>query len=147
MERKPVPVPILPPSCLTNMAINHEDISQFLTLSQLRPVTDWMESRTAQQSENIVRRNDEKTRGNKIRLLVHFLGSKPFWEENFHKLQCFVCEFSQEVKKNCYKPIRPLRDGQNAQQKSSTTRTTGALATCMTGPWTRASRLMNTRRK
>jgi hypothetical protein len=53
----------------TNMAINHEDISQS-TVSELHQVADWMESRTAQQSGNIIRRNDKKTRGDGIRLLT-----------------------------------------------------------------------------
>jgi hypothetical protein len=72
-DRKSVSVPSLPPSNLTNMAINYEEISQ-VTVSKLCQVADWMESRTAQQSKNIARRNNnEKTRGKHIiRLFAYF---------------------------------------------------------------------------
>jgi hypothetical protein len=86
------------------MTINYKDISQ-LAVSKLCRVADWMENRIVQQSENIARRNDEKTRGDKIRLLTYFTESKSFWKDIFHKLECFACKFSQEMKKNYDKPI------------------------------------------
>jgi hypothetical protein len=54
------------------MAINIKEISQS-ALSELHQVTDWIENRTVQESENIEQRNneikqwnDEKTRGDEI---------------------------------------------------------------------------------
>jgi hypothetical protein len=135
-ERKPMPVPILPPSCLTNMAINHKDVIQ-LTVSKLRQVADWMENRTAQQSENIARRNDEKMRGDEIRLLAYFLESKPFWEDNFHKLECFACKFLQEVKKNCNKLIQQMNWMTKRIKKENKTRIVALCPKCTSGdPWT-----------
>jgi hypothetical protein len=96
-----------------------------------------MESRTAQQSENILRRNDEKTRGDEIRLLAYFPESKPFWDENFHKLQCFACDFSQETKRNCDEPIQQMNWMTKRIKKGNLTHIVALCPQCTSGdPWT-----------
>jgi hypothetical protein len=69
-----------------------------------------VENRTTQESKNFKCRNKKKTRGNEGRLLANFFPkSKPFWEDNSHKLECFTCKFSQNMKKNCDEPIKQMQ--------------------------------------
>jgi hypothetical protein len=69
-----------------------------------------VDSRTAQEYKSIKCRNDKKTRGDEIRLVANFPESKPFWwEDNYHKLELFTCEFSQDTKKNCIEPIKRMK--------------------------------------
>jgi hypothetical protein len=67
-----------------------------------------LEDRAAQENKNMEWRNEEKTRGDEIRLLAkNFPESKPFWwEDRFHKLECFACKFSQETGNE---PIKKLK--------------------------------------
>jgi hypothetical protein len=41
-------------------------------------------------------------------ILGNFAESKPFWEDSFHLLECFTCEFLQEVSKSCKEPIKQM---------------------------------------
>jgi hypothetical protein len=103
---KPVLVSNLP---TTAMVINFQDISKSAS-SELHHIAEWVEHRTIQEMERIKGRNndDQKTRGDEISLLANFPESKPFWEDSFHILECFSCEFSQNTSRKCDKLIKRL---------------------------------------
>jgi hypothetical protein len=125
------------PSGITtlNMAINLKGINQ-ATSNELCCIAKWVESRTTQESERIECRSDEKNRGDEIRLLANFPESKPFWEDIYHKLECFACEFSQDTKKNCYDPIKRMNWMTKRIKKDGKTHIIAFCPMCTTGdPW------------
>jgi hypothetical protein len=121
----------------SKMAINFEEINQ-ATSNELRRIAEWVEDRTAQESESIERRDNQKTRGDETRLLANFPESKkPFWEDNYHKLECFTCEFSQSTKRDCYNPIKRMKWMTKRIKKEGKTHIFAFCPTCTTGdPWT-----------
>jgi hypothetical protein len=107
------------------MAINFQTVSKS-TASKLRRIAGWLEDRTAQEYQ-IEQRSEEKTRGDKIRLLANFPESKPFWEDNFHKLQCFACKFSQQMDS---KPLKKLKWMTKRIKKDNKTHIVAFCPTC-----------------
>jgi len=127
----------LQPSSLptTTMAINFQEISQSAS-SELRRVAQWIESRTAQETENIKQKNDEKTGGDEVRLLANFPESKPFWEDSSHKLECFACEFSQETGDDGGDPTEKVNWMTKRIRKNNKTHIVAFCPQCTAGdPW------------
>jgi hypothetical protein len=117
------------------MAINFQEISQSAS-SELRRVAQWIESRTAQETENIKQKNDEKTGGDEVRLLANFPESKPFWEDSSHKLECFACEFSQETGDDGGDPTEKVNWMTKRIRKSNKTHIVAFCPQCTAGdPW------------
>jgi hypothetical protein len=120
---------------MTKMAINFREINR-ATSDELCRIAGWVDSKTPQDSKSIECRNNEKTRGDEIRLLNNFPESKPFWEDNYHKLECFTCEFSHNMKKNCNKLIRRKKWMMKRIKKDGKTHIIDFCPMCTTGdPW------------
>jgi hypothetical protein len=115
------------------MAIDFQTVSDS-TANELRRVAGWLEDRTTQEYKNIERKSEEKTRGDEIRLLANFPESKPFWEDSYHKLECFACDFSQETGSE---PLKNLRWMTKRIRKNNKTHIVAFCPACTAGdPWT-----------
>jgi hypothetical protein len=78
----------------------------------------------------------QKNRGDEIRLLANFPECKLFWENNYHKLECFTCQFSQDIKKDCDEPIKRMKWMMKRIKKDGKTHIITFCPACNSGdPW------------
>jgi hypothetical protein len=109
------------------------------TACELRRAADWIESNLDRKLAPATKEanddaNDEKTRGDEIRLLAFFPQSKPFWDDCAKVLECFTCGFSHKsnnetTNRTNWMTKNIMRDGKN--------HSIAFCPACTTGhPWT-----------